>query len=433
MTATTTADTEPVYWSGIQKTALRFFMLFFILYIVFNPNGVLPYTDAIAELYIQPFHLFIPWLAKNVLHMAQPITVFTNGSGDTTYDYLIVLFIAVSAFIGTAIWSLTDRKARNYNKLFYWVCVILRYYVGITMTTYGFIKVIKLQFPGPTPARLLQSFGDASPMGLAWTYMGYSTGFNYFTGIAEVSCGLFLFFRKTTTLGAVLGLVVAGNIMAINYCFDVPVKLLSTFLVLMSLFLLAKDALRLINFFFLNRSAPPSNIDPHQFKKRWKNLTLCIFKYVLIVYLLISNIYGDIKSSAEYGAAAKKPPFYGIYDVQSYIVNKDTIAPLTTDTARWRKLIISYAGAATIKLMNDTTKRFNFKTDIKKHTIVIFTNADTLNKHYFTYTEPQNDLLLLNGKWDKDSLKITLKKFDLKKFRLINRGFHWVNEYPYNK
>jgi len=29
-------------------------------------------------------------------------------------------------------------------------------------------------------------------MGLAWNFMGYSTGYNYFTGIAELSCGLLL-------------------------------------------------------------------------------------------------------------------------------------------------------------------------------------------------------------------------------------------------
>lgn len=76
MTATTTtAATEPLYWSTMQKIALRFFLVFFPLYILFNPNGVLPYTDSIAELYIQPFHVFIPWIAKNILHLAKPITV----------------------------------------------------------------------------------------------------------------------------------------------------------------------------------------------------------------------------------------------------------------------------------------------------------------------------------------------------------------------
>ncbi len=430
MTETTAA---PLYWSALQKITLRFFLLLFILYIFFNPNGVLPYTDVISDYLIQPFHIIIPWLSKNLLNMPQPITTFTNGSGDTTYDYLVILLIATVSAIVTVIWSALDRKARNYNKLFYWLCVILRYYVGITMLSYGFIKIIKLQFPSPSPGRLLQSFGDASPMGLAWTYMGYSTGFNYFTGIAEVSCGLFLFFRKTTTLGAVLGLIVAGNIMAINYCFDVPVKLLSTTLVLMALFLLAKDANRLVNFFFLNKTALPSEIEPHRFRRKWKNITIAVIKYVLLTYLLISNIGGDIKAATQYGDAAVKPHFYGIYDIQSYVVNKDTIAPLTTNTERWRKLVVGSSGYATVKKMNDSTQNYTFREDIKAHAIVMFTDADTSAKYHFIYSEHGKDSLMLKGKLGLDSIKISMKKFDMKNFKLINRGFHWVNEFPYNK
>ncbi|GAA3957889.1 hypothetical protein [Mucilaginibacter dorajii] len=430
---TTINATEPVYWSGIQKLALRFFLVFFIVYIILDPNGFLPYADPLFNLFINPFHTFIPWLAKNVLHMAKPITDFTGGSGDTTYDYLVLLFVAILSAVSAVIWSVIDRKARNYNKLFYWVCVIVRYYVALTMLSYGFIKIIKLQFGSPTPGRLLESFGDASPMGLAWTYMGYSTGFNYFTGIAEVSCGLLLFFRKTTTLGAVLGVVVAGNIMAINYCFDVPVKLLSTMLVAMSIFLLSKDALRLFNFFFFNKSAPPSNIDPHRFKARWKNITLNTIKYVLIVYVIGINLKGDIEAATQYGDKAPKPPLYGIYDVQSFVRNKDTIAPLTTDTTRWRKLIISYAANARIKLMNDTLKNYSFKIDSTTHSIVINSYTDTLKRNLFRYTEAKNGDLLLKGMWDRDSLTISLKKFDLNKFKLINRGFHWISETPYNR
>jgi hypothetical protein len=430
MTSTTA---EPVYWSSSRKLALRFFLLFFIQYIIFNPNGVLPNIDILYEIYIEPIHKLIVWFAANVLHPAKPITIFTNGSGDTTYDYVLLLFIVIAAIIGTILWTLVDRKARNYNNLFYWLTVIVRYYVAITMITYGCVKIIKLQFPGPSPDRLMQPFGSASPMGLAWTYMGYSTGFNYFTGMAELSCGLLLFFRKTATLGAIVGLVVAGNIMAINYAFDVPVKLLSTILVAMCLYLLSKDAIRLINFFFLNKVAQPANLGPHTFKKRWKNLTLTTVKYILVIYTIGMNFYGDVQAMSQYGDKAKKPPLYGIYNVQSFVRNNDSIAPLKTDTTRWDKMSISYSGSARLVMMNDSSKRYNFVIDTVKHTIIMNTYADTVNKAYYTYSQPTKDMLLLKGKFKKDSLNISLKKYDLNKFLLLRRGFHWVNEYPLNR
>ncbi|MCQ6958143.1 hypothetical protein [Mucilaginibacter aquariorum] len=430
MTSTTA---EPVYWSPLRKLALRFFLLFFIQYIIFNPNGVLPNIDILYEIYIGPIHKLIVWFAANVLHLGEPITIFTNGSGDTTYDYVLLLFIVITAVIGGIIWTVADRKARNYNNLFYWLTVIVRYYVAITMVTYGCLKIIKLQFPGPSPDRLIQPFGNASPMGLAWTYMGYSTGFNYFTGMAELSCGLLLFFRKTATLGAIVGLVVAGNIMAINYSFDVPVKLLSTMLVVMCLYLLSKDAIRLINFFFLNKAAQPANLGPHTFKKRWKNITLTTVKYILVIYTVGMNFYGDVQAMSQYGDKAKRPPLYGIYNVQSFVRNKDTIPPLKTDTTRWDKLTISYEGRAKVFMSDDTSRTHDFKIDTLKHTIVMYNYADTVNKAYYTYSQPQKDILQLKGTFKKDSVTINLKKIDLNKFRLINRGFHWVNEYPYNR
>ena len=429
----TTVAAEPSTWSPAQKIAFRFFALLFVLYIFFNPNGVLPYTDTLSGYYLIPFHWLVPWIGKHILHLAKPITVFTNGSGDTTYDYVTVLLLASVAALGTIVWSVTGRNTKNYNKLFYWLTVVIRYYAGITMVAYGSFKVIKLQFPSPSLGRLQEPLGDMSPMGLAWTYLGYSTGFNYFAGIAELAAGVLLFFRKTTTLGAILLLVVAGNIMAINYCFDVPVKLLATTLVAMSLFLLARDTQRLLNFFFRNLDAPPSNLTPHRFKASWKNITLTVIKYVLIIYTIGGTFFGAIQSAAQYGEGAKKPPLYGIYKVESFILNKETLPPLTTDTVRWAKMTVSYAEGVQIKMMNDSVKFFAFKPDTVKHKITAYTYADTVHKFNLTYTVQKPDIIFLNGKWKKDSVDVKLRRLDPNKFKLVSRGFHWVNEYPLNR
>jgi len=430
----TTVTAEPINWSISQKVAFRFFLLFFVLYMFFNPNGVLPFSDTLANIYIQPFHTLIPWVAKHILHLPKPITIFTNGSGDTTYDYVIILFMAFVSAVGTVVWSITGRNTKNYNKLLYWLTVIVRYYVAITMVAYGSFKVIKLQFPSPSPGKLIEPLGNMSPMGLAWTYLGYSVGFNYFAGCAELLCGLLLFFRKTTTLGAIIGLVVAGNIMAINYCFDVPVKILSTFLVLMCIFLLLTEFTRLVNFFFKNTTALPSNLSPHRFKDRWKNITLAVIKYALVVYVVLGTLIGAVQSGAEYGDSAKKPALYGLYKVETFVKNHDTLPPLTTDTNRWSKFIIGrYEGNAQINLMNDSVKRVAIKTDTVKHQLIFNNSADTVHKFAFTYSMSKTGEFTLIGKWKQDSLHIRLRRYDEKDFFLLKRGFHWVNEFPLNK
>lgn len=425
----------PAYfeWNFTKKVLFRFFFLFFILYIFFNPNGVFPGIDTLFGIYIEPFHKLIPWFAKHILHLSYDITVFTNGSGDTTYDYVTLLVTALIALLGCIVWTVVDRKRASYNRLYYWLTVFLRYYAAFTMLTYGFVKVYKLQFPSPSLGRLIQPYGNSSPMGLAWTFMGYSKGYNYFTGCAEVLSGVLLLFRRTSVAGAVLTLIVMGNVMAMNYCFDIPVKLLSSMVVIMALFLLAKDSHRILNFFFLNKATEPGKIFAPPVKKRWLRITLLWFKILLVAYTLGMTIYSSADSLTKYGDQAPKPPLYGIYDVNTFVKNTDTLPPLKTDSVRWGKIVVNYAGAVSIKLINDSSKQFAFEPDTLKKRIVMYSWDDTLHKAFFTYTMPQKDILEMKGQWKDDFLFIRMKKFDLNNFRLVNRGFNWINEYPFNR
>ena len=429
----TTVAAEPQNWTVAQKIAFRFFFVFFILYIFFTPNGIIPNTDSIIEFYLHPMLTFIPWIAKHLFDLNITVDSYENDSGDRAFDYLVLLFIFAVSLIAAVVWSLASKNTRNYNKLLYWLCTIVRYYAGITMLSYGGVKVIKLQFAGPTPMRLLEPVGELSPFILAWTYMGHSVGFNYFAGLAEVSCGMLMFWRRTTTLGAIMGFVIAGNIVAINYCFDVPVKILSTSLTVMFTFLLVTDSARLINVLLKNKTALPADLSPHRFRAKWKNITLTVIKYTLLIYVIATMSYGLIDAGKKYGDDSKKPPLYGIYNVQYFIRNKDTIQPLTTDTTRWAKLMINRFDSGAIKLMNDSVKYYAVKTDSVKGLIWVNPRTDTMLKYKLKYVEVKPGVLLLNGFWQNEPVQIKLVKYDLKNFTLLNRGFHWVNEHGYAK
>ncbi len=426
----------PINWSFAKKLVFRFFFLFFPLYIFFNPNGVIPFVDMVFDTYIDPFHRLIPWIAKHILHLSYDITVFTNGSGDTTYDYVVVLFIAVISLSGALSWTAADRKRSGYTQLYYWLTAVVRYYAAFTMFTYGIIKVFKLQFPFPDPWRLLQPYGESSPMGLAWTFMGYSELYNYFTGGAEVLGGLLLLFRRTTTLGAIVTLAVMGNVAAMNYSFDIPVKLLSSMLVVMALFLMAKDFRRLYNFFFLNKTAPPSDISKPYIRKRALRVSLVVVKVVLIVYTLGMMTYNSMDGLAQYGDRAQKAPLYGIYNVETFVRNNDTVAPLQTDTTRWKTVIVGgYRGypRTLIKGMNDSLKSYVMRPDTATKKIEMVPRGDSTVKNQLVYHYPDKEHLVMQGSWKGDSIYIRMKIYDLNKFLLVNRGFNWINEYPFNR
>src|SRR4029079_8818976 len=105
-----------------------------------------------------------------------------------------------------------------------------------------------------SPERLLEPYGESSPMGLLWTFMGYSLPYNGFTVAAGVVRVFLLFLRRTTTLGALIVSAVMVNVVMLNFCYDVPVKLFSSHLLVMAGILTIPDLRRLAGVLVFNRS-----------------------------------------------------------------------------------------------------------------------------------------------------------------------------------
>ncbi|MCU0447889.1 MAG: hypothetical protein MUE85_23565 [Microscillaceae bacterium] len=420
-------------WSLADKLIFRFLFVYFLIYAFLFPFDVIPGIERLLQYNAMFWDALVPWVGKNILNLSYPITVKPNGSGDTTYNYVQVLIIAVFALTISLIWTILDRRRATYNQLFYWFTVLLRYNLAFTMFVYGFAKVFKSQFPFPPLYRLLEPYGDSSPMGLLWTFMGYSYTYNVFTGLGEVVGGFFLLFRRTTTLGACILLAVLGNVVVINFAYDVPVKLYSVHLLLMAFILSLLDLPRLLAFFVLNVPTPPAEM-PWISRFKILNFSLLAIKLAIIGFVSYAIVSQAIESEKKWGDKAPKPPFYGIYEVETFVMNRDTLPPLITDATRWRRLLINRQNAATVMLMNDSLKRYNFQPNLQKKTFLVYTNdADSTQKSTLTYTEPFKNQLVLQGILKKDTLKIHLKKTDLKKFLLLNRPFNWINEYPFNR
>ncbi len=87
-----------------------------------------------------------------------------------------------------------------------------------------------------------------------------------------------------------------------------------------------------------------------------------------------------------------------------------------------------------IKGMDNTMKViFRVIDDPAKNTVILTGNRDGSPRFVFTYTRPDDTHLTLEGRLRDDSIRARLRKIDTSKFLLINRGFHWINEFPFNR
>jgi hypothetical protein len=422
--------TVPPEWSLARRVLFRFTLVYFLLYLFPFPLDVIPYVGVIGEWYQNLWNTLVPWVGKHLFHVT--ITILPNGSGDTTYNYVQVFCHLVLALVATLLWSLLDRKRPNHVRLEPWLRVYLRFGLAAVMISYGAIKVIKSQFPNPGLDRLLQPFGDASPMGLLWTFMGASMAYNVFSGVCEMLGGLLLLTRRTTLLGALLSIAVVSNIVALNFCYDVPVKLYSLHLLVMAGLLAAPDAGRLASFFLLNRRVEPAPLAP-LFERTWLRRGALVLRTLLIVGLSYLSLYGAYQGRRTYGDLAPKPPLYGIWNVEEMAVDGKVRPPLITDETRWRRVVFGFPGQMAVQLMSNSRLRYNLKLDPAKGALELNRRDDPTHKFTLAYKRPGPGLLALEGTLDNQKIRASLRRTDPASFLLMNRGFHWINEYPFNR
>jgi hypothetical protein len=431
-------------WSPAKRISFRFAFSYLVLYILPFPIYVIPYLQVITKPYEELWNALVPWVGRHVFHVN--ITVFPNGSGDTTFNYVQLFCFLVLAVVATLVWTLLDRRRTQYERLYEWLRVYVRFDLAVTMFAYGIDKVIMLQFQSPGPDRLLEPFGQASPMGLLWTFMGASAAYTFFGGASEVLGGLLLTTRRTTLLGSLVCIGVITNIVMLNFSYDVPVKLFSSHLLLMAVFLAAPDVRRLADLFVLNRPVPAARVRP-LFSRRWAHLGTLILRTVLLVAFLVSSFYDALAARKTYGELAPKPPLYGIWNVDELVENGQIRPPLLTDQTRWQRLIFAYPGYVRIQPMATVGEKsstfYAVAVDEKARTLTLTKGGkgkDTGKdkgkpawKAVLAYTRPDPSHLVLDGTFDGRQIHAVCQQADASQFLLVNRGFHWINEYPMNR
>jgi hypothetical protein len=392
----------PERWTLARRLAFRFFCCYWMLYAL--PEGgrvsLVPFGETLFKWWEKIWHAFAPWVATRFFHVSgQPATYFPTGSGDTTLQYITNLLYVVIAIAVTAVWSALDRRRPNYRTLDAWLRVLLRYNLAFTLFGYGFAKVFPLQFQ-PTPLRrFIEPYGVFSPMGVLWSFMGASVPYIIYAGASEVLGGLLLLFRRTTSLGAMVSFAVMLNVAVLNYCYDVPVKLYSTNIALMAVFLLVPDLRRLFDVFVRNRAAAPADLNPIHFSRRWMRIGSVVCWVLLVGYHLYDNISGGWQGYKRAYRNPERSPYYGIYDVES--------------PGNWRKVAIQAPAGIFVRKADDTVQGYPTK-DAK-------------------WSQPDPEHLVLDGTFDGVPSTIRLRKADLGKYQLPTRGYHWINEFPFNR
>jgi hypothetical protein len=405
-------------WSTASKVLFRLLFTYFVLYIL------LAFLSPLFETQYR-------WIGKVIFGIQYEYEVSGNGSGDHTFAYITLFVNVVLTLVIFILWNILDRKRASYNKFQYWFLVFLRIVLIAAMIVYGFVKIFKIQFPSASLTHLLDPLGDFSPMGLAWTYMGFSKGFNVFVGFLELLGGLLLIPRRTQTLGSFIIMGVMAQVAMMNFCYDIPVKLFSLHLILMAMVIFITDH-RFLNVFINNKAVKAYNYYHPIESKKYHKIIFWVKSIGLffIVSFISFNLYTTMSHRGE---NRKKPMLYGIWEATTFIQNGDTLQAIVTDNYRWRYLIVDLKDEATVKTMDDIKHEYKFIADSTTQKVMIHRKGSESEIYNFNYENPNPNYLLLDGIIGSDTLDIIFTRKEHEKFNLKSRGFNWISERPYNQ
>ncbi|QES89688.1 hypothetical protein [Rhizosphaericola mali] len=319
-------------WSLSEKFLFRTAFIFFILFSI--PLSGRWYADLFSINWLRLHYRDIYDIARfSPVFLGRNSSFFLLGYG----DWLLLLLVAL---VGALVWSLIDRKTQSYERLYYWLRVIVRFRAGIGIIGFGFTKLLPVQMPYPSLGLLNTNFGDFTAQKIYWLSIGIVPWYQVFAGVVECVAGAFLFFRKTIFLGALLLSSALGDITYVNFAYDGGVHVYASYFVVFSAFLLLYYVKDIYIVLIRQEVVVPHWYVPVFAKRlRWtrfglKTVTITVFLVLLFYVQLINFWYDPYKQPAVAGEQALR----GNYRVEEFTINGKALPYSPLDTALWQNV-----------------------------------------------------------------------------------------------
>ncbi len=422
-------------WNPLTRIVFRFFVVYSVLFCLTTIQIPFVYTGwfsgslrSAAISVDRSYEPVLRWVGRTVFDVR--VEAIPSGSGDETIDWVRLFCVLVIAVVAAVVWSVLDRRRTEYRTVAGWFLVFVRLCLGGQMLTYGFVKLIPTQMPRPRLSTLIEPYGNFSPMGVLWNQVGSSQPYEMLLGLAEVLAGVLLFIPRTALVGAMLSLVDMAQVFVLNMTFDVPVKILSGHLLLLSMVLLAPEARRLFDMLLLGRATGPSTT-PYPFRSPRARRIAVLVQMLLGIWVAIGLVHSQWLTWHLLGEGRPKPPLYGIWSVTDFTRDGQRLPPLLTDQNRWRRVVVDYTGALVYQRMDDTLVTVEAKADPHTHRMVLLTaTPQPAPLGTLTFQQPAPDKALLTGEFEGHQVTISLDRVDPDRLPLRSTGFHWVQNRP---
>jgi hypothetical protein len=395
-----------------------FFFLSAVLFI--------PFSFALIRFQFELTHFLfgglIRFTAESLFHI--PLRD-TGVYSDSVTMYILLLLLLLLAFIIALVMQWLKKGEVAVKNGVPLIRTVLLAYLIVILLKYGLDKIFKTQFYLPEPNTLYTPMGQLSRDILFWSSMGTSHAYNIFLGSVEVLAAIFLFFRRTRLLGLLIGAASLIHIVAVNFSFDISVKLFSVFLLLLTLYLLRPYYKKLSQFFFTAKETGTVLVGQAKAGSRFRNLKIFV-PVSAALFILAESFYPYIRTHNFNDDQAQRPYLHGAYEVQFIMSGKDTLPASHLPVKRF---FIHRDQYFIIQDQQDAMHDYKLVTNNATQQFVLKDYQLRERKLQFNYN-PEDSVLLLQYFSADTVYWLHSKVLDWKKMPALQKEFNWTMDSP---
>jgi hypothetical protein len=390
---------ESSAWSGAEKAVFRFAFLYYFLQVV--PLDWKFYRD-----------LGQHWAGLSLGDLFR-LTHYTPRFFDGPDTFANWGVVAAIAAVGSLAWAALDRNRADYNTLYYWLRVLVRYRLAAALLGYGFLKLFPMQAPLPSLSHLNTHYGDLSDWKIFALSLGIVPSYQSFLGLVEILGAVLLLSRRTASTGAFLLLTFLGNVFLSNLAYEGGEYVYSFYLITLGLLVLWYDLARLNRLLTLELPTRPNRFRL-VLPAKWR-ASQRVAKAAFM--LLFVGLYG-VKTYAayqhgtyHYPTTPGLPGAAGLYNVCEFRLAGQVHPYSATDPERWQDVVFEKWATLSVRsnrpvVLDPSNTEVIPSQDIERN----FEFAGSAGRHYYGYTlAPDGQTLTLRNRNPQENrLPLTL-------------------------
>jgi hypothetical protein len=197
-------------------------------------------------------------------------------------------------------------------------------------------------------------------------------------------------------------------------------------LLLMGVFVLLPEASNLFGLFVRGATAAPL-ARPQLFASPRMHNGARVLRSAFLVLCAYQSLSTSVQGL---GYTAQASPFDGIWRVDEFV--DDAPQPIAAE-ARWTELVAASALRFGVWNAGGRYARLQVQLDEAKSSLKLTRRGDAAFQAEFTYEQPTPDVLRWNGTLEGHPVHLSFTRRPEREYLLVQRGFHWINEVPFNR